>query len=961
MRILFTQLLILFAFQLFAQERTISGTLTSKDGSPLPGINILIKGTSIGTTTDINGYYVIKAPVGATLVFSFIGMKTQEIVVTDNNLKPARATSKKENNTKRQNSRAAQSVPRSLYRDTLSANIPGVSVLTDATSSFNPKNGIDPSAVRAIVKTPTGYTIRTDNDPVKRSGFGLQFSSSISIERINKLPSLQHEYAQGQPRDGELQWRGADQQEIYSWGPLIRTLEFDGSQYPFDKSGRLVSKGTGNGSEARTYDPLSFFRTGSTIVNELMITLPGPKNGNFIFDLENRSRSGIIPNSRYKRVNFSTSLKNFQITNDLRATASVSFNNSSGNLLNRGANYATIIGSVYRTPSTFDNTNNLSARTAASSQESYQLPNDTHRSHAPALVDNPFGLVNELPDHEKHQRLLGSLNLNYNPTGPFDINVNGSIDRQWSENIFGIPPAYAGYVNGRLTHRQDYQTFANAIITPSYRHDTGDGVLQVSASYQTQYTKRQLNRLDGFDFRNITFANPNEGDSTLSIDNKFTRTSHEIIVNAQYEHHRWLNVRFSNRNYFSSTVNSHTFTNLFPAASVGINLVELLDLWSINYLNVYASISRTLREASLLYSDWAYGSTPMELENYSSFYEASELYFNATLAPETERKFETGIKFNGLNGFRIEMAYFDNQTTDFIAPVRNENQFQLQNAAAIKNYGGTISLGTSHNFGNTTIGTDLVWSKYTSLVKEIYSTQDRIALAGFQSTQTVLAVGKPVGAIYGSTYQRNNAGKFIIDKDGFPLKDLNYKMIGNPIPDWTLGWSSYIQWKQLRLAFLFDFKKGGQIWNGTNAVLDYLGKSTSTSKLRNTSNYVFEGVDVNGNPSTIPVNFADPTLAISENRWVRYGWDGIGEDYIEDASWIRLNELTLSYTIKRFANRTTIREVKFSLIGNNILLITPYSGVDPSSALFGYGSGNGLDLFNAPATRRYSALITIKI
>ena len=218
-----------------------------------------------------------------------------------------------------------------------------------------------------------------------------------------------------------------------------------------------------------------------------------------------------------------------------------------------------------------------------------------------------------------------------------------------------------------------------------------------------------------------------------------------------------------------------------------------------------------------------------------------------------------------------------------------------------------------------------------------------------------------MGAIFGTSYKKNSDGALIIGSDGFPLEDASLTMIGNPIPDWTLGWSCSFHWRQLQLSFLFDFKKGGDVWNGTNAVLDFFGKSSDTGELRNISNYVFEGVDINNNPSIIPVDFASPTKPVSENRWVRYGWDGVGEEYIEDASWIRFNELALAYSLTQDRSNSLLKEVIFSLTGHNLFLITPYTGVDPSSTLFGYTAGNGLDLFNTPGTRRYSAQITFKI
>jgi hypothetical protein len=117
MRISFTILIILFAsLSAFAQERLITGVLKSSDGSePLAGVNVQIKGTIVGTTTDADGRYSIRVPVGATLVFSFIGMQTREVVVgsADEKKKIAPSTLRPLKKSK------SVSFPRSLLNDTV--------------------------------------------------------------------------------------------------------------------------------------------------------------------------------------------------------------------------------------------------------------------------------------------------------------------------------------------------------------------------------------------------------------------------------------------------------------------------------------------------------------------------------------------------------------------------------------------------------------------------------------------------------------------------------------------------------------------------------------------------------------------------------------------------------------------------------------------------------------------------
>lgn len=934
---------------------------STEDGSPLPGISIAIKGTNRGTTTDADGNYAINVPIGSTLIFSFIGMQTREVLVTENNLQPVREGAKGIKGKSIKTKKYFTPIPKSLYQDSVPKNEIGLAILTDETPSYSSKTNIDAENIRSIRRIGNNYIIKSETDPVRRTGFGLQISSALSFEKINRLPSFQNTFAQGRPLNGNSTWIGADQQEIFSWGPQIKTLKFDGQPYSYDKNGQLTAIGSGNGQLSKNYDAFKFFKTGLSNVNELLLTVPGPKSSTFIFDFENRHRTGVIPNSDYKKTNVGVNLHGLQLSDHLRANASLSYNQSSGNLLSRGANLSMIVGSVYRTPITFDNANGLTSNTALNAQETYRLNDNSLRSHAPGVADNPYGLANELPDHEKSQRLLGSLNLHYSPTGPFTFVFNSNIDRQLSDAFFGTPTSYSGSPDGRLTDRAEQQTFINAILTPSYQLNFYDGELKLGLSYQTQYTDRNLQRTDGFNFANDSFGVISDANSITHIGKTLKRTTQEIIANIHYEHYNWLNAKFAARNYFSNTVNYDRFVNFFPSGSLSVNLADLLYLWPVDYLKVYGTAARTIREAPLVYSNWSYASTNIELENYPSFYEATELIFHDDLAPETETKLETGVKLHTMNSqLTFEVAYFNNLTRDFIAPRATPAGFELSNLATVRNYGATISAGYSGYMANGNWGTELRWSKYNTVVRELNSADEWIALSGFESVQTILAEGKPLGAIYGSSFLRNSEGKKVIGTDGFPVEEQSLKMIGNPIPDWTLGWSAYMRWKRLNFSFLFDYRRGGDVWNGTNSVLDYLGRSSRTGSERNIANYIFDGVDYEGQPNVVPVSFSDPAQPLSENRWVRYGWDGVAEDYIEDATAFRLSELVCSYSIKNSVH-SKVKEIRFSLIGRNLFLITPYSGVDPAATLFGYSTGNGLDLFNAPSTRSYGAQITLKI
>lgn len=956
MRSIITMLLLLCCYaQSSGQERTISGRLTDESGLPLPQVTILIKGTTTATTTDADGNYSIKVPVGATLVFRYLGFVSREVVVTEDNLKPARNTGKPAAK-KRKKEKKPDPIPQSLYQTSIPENQRGVARLSPQSPTYKVNGNISIPHLKSIRKQGNTYRLRMYPEPFNSNVFGLQFSTSFTIDRVLRLPFLQQTYAQGRSVNGNLTWQGPDTGELFSWGPEIRSLSFDGSDYAYDQNGRLVPGATGN--PTLSYNPLSFFRTGYSSSNELIMSMPGPGNSRILIDLGHKRQQGVIPNADYLKTNLSLDLEGYKPGQQLSLRASFDYSHSNGRLLSRGANMASIVGSAYRTPVTFDNTNGLSPKSALLNPGTYQLANGSLRTHAPGGADNPFGLVNSLPDEDKADRLLSALQLSYFPDGRFNFLLQANIDHQKNQSVFGIAPGYSGYTEGRLTQRDNQQTFANASLTSNFEHNAWPGQLKLGLTFQSQLLDQELNRVDGFDFSQTETFDDIRGAADIEFtDEQLNRTTHEILVNAQYEFRDWLRAKFANRTYFSNTVDYGQFSNFFPSASLSLDLSDVLNLYELE-LKVHSSFGRNLREAPLLNNNWSYGSTITPVRDYNGFYESTELLSNSQLAPETGLQFETGLNFYLHYALGFEFTYFNNQTKDFIAPIPGPEGFKLDNLATVRNKGFVLSLSYQKYRDEFTWSTKLNWSAYTSRVENLSQAFDKVALAGFTNVQSVLAEGESLGTIYGSTYLRNAAGQRIIGPDGFPLKDPGLKKIGDPIPDWLLGWSSDFQFKWFKLSLVVDFKQGGDMWNGTNSVLDYLGRSSATGELRNT-NHVFSGVNSNGQINTTPVSFYDPTQPLSNNRWVRYGWDGVAEDYVEDASWIRLSEVSLTYTLVR--RNKSIREVTFSATGRNLFLITPYSGSDPASTLFGYTTGNGLDLFNSPSTRSYSLQVSIKL
>ena len=186
------------------------------------------------------------------------------------------------------------------------------------------------------------------------------------------------------------------------------------------------------------------------------------------------------------------------------------------------------------------------------------------------------------------------------------------------------------------------------------------------------------------------------------------------------------------------------------------------------------------------------------------------------------------------------------------------------------------------------------------------------------------------------------------------MADSQQGVIGNPNPDWQLGMTHNLRWRNFNLSLWLDWKQGGDLWNGTLQTLNYLGTSKQSAEQREVQGYVFDGVNQNGQTNTIPVDFANPVNGLNGNRWVRNGWNGVAEDVIQDATWLKIRNISVSYDFRNIRVKDCcFYTLKLSFFVQNILLYTPYKGIDPETNLTGSSNGFGLDYFNLPNVVSY--------
>jgi TonB-linked SusC/RagA family outer membrane protein len=1048
--------LLVFVVSAWAQERTISGRVTSsEDGSPLPGVNVILKGTSTGTATDADGRYTLSVPAsGGMLVFSFIGLESKEIVIGDRavidislaldvtQLSEVVVTAIGIEADKRTLGYSIQTVASDQLvnaRETnlvnaLNAKVAGVSVVTSSGSpgssanirvrgstSINGNNSplfvvdgvpIDNSSVigdvagvdysnRAIDLNPNDiesltvlkgpaatalYGIRAANGAIiittkkgaKRAKPSVVFSSAFTMDQVNKLPELQKKWAQGRPVNGVLTWRGPHTGEGFSYGPRISDLEFDGSEYLYDKNGRLVPKGTGNGTPARAYDAYDFFITGYTFDNNISVS-GGTDKSSYYLSAGKLSQTGVVPNADFERTSFKVTI-NTDVTDRLHAGMSATYVNSGGQRIQKGSNISGVMLGLARNTPTFDMGNGKKGQAAADDPSSYELPDGSQRSYRGGIYDSPYWTVNKNPYNDDVNRVIGNANVSYDFTKWLKASYKLGVDYYSERSNWGFDIGSADSPDGAVFQdvttssnlNSDLLFILNREITSDLRFDAVLGHNFFSTNAVTQSAQGRTLGAPGF--LHISNASDIQAQEFVS-----RRKVHGVFANVNLDYKNFLFLNLSGRNDWSSTLPKDNNSFFYPAVSLGFAFTEAFGLSDNNILpygKLRVSYGQVGNDALLYVTSSYFNSASVGGDGFitnitfpafgTNSFSRSGILGNDKLKAETTTTIEFGGDFKFLEGkIGLDITYYDAKTIDQIVsvdlPAPTGFTGLVQNAGTIRNKGLEVSINANVlQLGDFKWDIDLNFTKYETIVESLPEGVDNIILSGFTSTSSRVVAGQPYGVIYGAKYQRNSDGKRIIGDDGWPLLDASAGVVGNPTPDWIAGLRNTFSYKGFSLSALLDIRKGGDVWNGTTAVMDYFGTSKRSGDLRDVIGFVFDGVKADGSPNTTPVDFGNPSNGIAGYRWQRYGFGEPAEDAVEDASWVRLRELTLSYSIPSvITSKLRISGATISLTGRNLFLLTGYRGIDPETNLTGADNGIGLDYFNMPNTKSYGAALRV--
>ena len=985
------------------QDRTVQGTVADVKGEPIIGANIVVEGTTNGTITDFNGNFSLaNVPQKGTLIVSYIGYKTQkiqltnqssykiklaedsevlgEVVVTAMGIERQSKTltysaqtvgGKDVNDIKSvnminslqgksaglmitPNSTGAGGSSKILFRGNKSINgsnqplvvVDGVPLMMDVTkdqvdgnyggqrdggdamSTINPDDiasitllkGASASALYGAVAANGAIMITTKS--ANAGKVSVNVSSNTTIENPMVLPEFQNNY-------------GVSNSGTYSWGNKLE-------------------------SEAPNYAK-EFYRTGFTTNNSISLS-GGTENIQAFFSYANVISNGITPKNDYKSHLFNSKV-GFNVLKNVHIDFNAKFSNQ--HIENQAASgylWNPLTG-VYLFPRGEDWDGYKNEYEVYDPARGINVQNWTNTKQE--QFGNPYWMLNrQVPVTDRNRYEFGG-SVKWDITK--DLNIGGRMRYERGEEHF-VHNAYASsvgdkYKMGRMRDNRYFSSQLYGDLLASYNHTFDE--FSLSATAGTSFTKTKTSHVDLWGEGDQYSVTDGKTNGSTYYPNIFTPNNYynnlaymqsgdwitekrlnSVFATAQLGYHEGLFLDLSARNDWSSAL-SYTNSCSFFYPSVGVSF--LLDKFvnmgkNVDLFKVRATYSVVGNDVPVFVTNRKY-----RLKTSGEISAPDEAPF-VTLKPEKTNSLEFGFDGTFLqNRLNVSFTYYKtntkNQFFSIDTPFETGLRKRYVNAGNVENKGFEASVGWFSQFNDKfSWSTNLNFSYNDNKIKELVDElPDGLTLKDFGGAKMILKKGGHYGDLYVRHIVMDENGKPQVDDKGNPKlsgdgsADLNY--VGNMNAKVNMGWTNTFRYKDFTLSFLIDAKFGGKVLSMTEATLDGWGVSKRSGEARDNGGVTINGVkfDAQQYYETVGNNNFNSPYAV--------------ENYVYDATNVRLRELTLGYTFRNLFG--VGKNLTAAIIGRNLFFFYKDAPMDPDISA-GIGNGmQGVDMFALPTSRSF--------
>ena len=972
----------------------VKGKVVDKGGEAVIGANILVKGTSTGAVTDLDGNYTLSVSPNATLVFSYIGMKSQTVAV--NNRKQIDVTLEDEAkaidavvvtalgikrsekalsyNVQKVDNSALTKVKEANFVNSLSGKVAGVNI-TRSSAGIGGATSVVMRGSKSIAGNnnvlyvvdgmPIGNASRGgDGGEYGRpgSGEGISDFNSDDIESISVLtgPSAAALYGASAANGviiintkkgaaGSVKVNFSSNTEFLSAGVMP---EFQNTYGTESNTYRSWGKKLETPS---SFNPRDFFQGGYNTINSLNLSGGTDKNQTFV-SVATTHAEGIIPNNEYYRYNFSGRNSSKFLNDKLHLDISANYVMQGDQNMMSGGRFFNPLRPLYLFPRGDD-------FETVKIWERYDTDRRFNTQYWPYGTqgedfENPYWIVNrEMFTNEKH-RYMFSFRAQYDILSWMNIAARTRVDNTYStiktKFYATTNPLFTGDTsleNAKgsfsLGEERYKQTYADLMLNINKKFDK-DFVLtaNIGTSFEDHYTTSvsvggRLKTVPNL------FSTPNvDPDVTGGGGQSYHRTRNiAAFASAELGWKSMLYLTATGRTDWASQLVSNGKTPAIFYPSIGLSGVisEMVKLPSfISYLKTRVSftevgspISQTgITPGTITYSMSGGKVTPISTYPYPDF------------NPERTRSWEAGLNARLFKGkVHLDATIYQSNTYNQtflqnMSDASGYSGFYIQ-AGDIRNRGVELALGYEDNINkNISFSTNLTYTRNVNQVMELVKgyknpIDGTVFDINVLTSPKYMRPGDSMNDIFvQGILVKGKDGRFIEEGDGYRIDRSQRVKVGSSAPDFMMGWNNTLNLYGVNVSFLISARVGGNVSSSTQAMMDGYGVSKVTADARDAGAVVIDGQSY------------DP-----KRYYTTIGLNRLGAYYLYDATNIKLQELSIGYTLPKKWFGKVISNASVSLIARNLLTIyraAPYDS-DMAGGTGTYSAGG--DNFMPPSMR----------
>lgn len=984
-----------------SETKKISGIVKDERGEPVIGANVVVKGTTNGTVTDMDGKYTLEVPVGGVLQISYIGYNTQEVKVGSVNVV---------NISLREDSEALDEVVVIGYGTVKKSD------LTGAVGSVQMKDvsqvGIT-SADRALQGQIAGVQVNArtgqpgeammirvrgsnslaggneplyviDGMPVEKMNSDINPEDILSMEVLKDASSTAIYGSRGAngvvmitTKRGNTGATTIDYNGYVGVSMLRKKLDLLGKD-DYIAMVNEVSQNDGKGIAITSDEAASLanndwqdlvYQTALTHSHQVSVS-GGTEQTKVYSSLNYMNQEGIIKGSNYNR--FALRINGDQkLSKKLSLSASIAYSYGTQNTANSNADGGGAIA--------------YTAMVMPPIQEVKDADGKyTNFTGTPWGGTNPVGMSELYKREIVNSRLLANMALTYNIIDglTFRVNAGAEVNSEGIDRYIPIGLSAGGKLDGDASkEKANYYTIINEnILTYDKKFNKNHALnLMGGITFQTyQYDKLTGSGTgflrDVYETNNLGVASTPGTPSSGFKDYRMVSFLGRANYNLMEKYLLTVTARYDGSSKFSK---NHKFA-FFPSAALAWRVSEEEFMKEIDWLSnlkLRGSIGQTGNQSIDPYQTFAQLGTSAPI-----FGNGKDIGFNLSSMANDNLKWETttqtdiGVDFGFFsNRLNIGFDYYWKQTRDLLykatLPPSSGYSSMLRNLGRIDNKGFEISINTINMKGKVNWTTNLNITSNKSIVKDlgtdVYGNKImRIDAPIGGGNWFPLFVGKAPFQLYGyeieGIYQTDEEARLngeATKKAGdYRYKDTDGKagittgdktIIANTQPKFTFGLTNTINWNNFEFSFLMIGSIGGDIVNEFNKSITNIGGTWNIRK------DVWENHWTPEHP-----NAKYARASASTKDYLAFG--DPNSIWVENGSYLRFKDIKLAYTLPtQWFSGTHKPNISLYVSGQNLITITSYSHYDPEASWMS-SAVNGWDRGVYPSSKSFTLGLQVK-